>query len=66
MSGNIHYFKHLYHGENDLRQGAEVLDRRGEYSTNLFADAAIDFIRRHRDRPWFAYVPFNAIHFVHD
>ncbi len=64
-SGNIHYFKHLYHGENDLRQGTEVLDRRGTYSTDLFADAAIDFISRHKDNPWFVYLPFNAVHYVY-
>jgi arylsulfatase A-like enzyme len=64
MSGNIHYYKHLYHGQNDLRRGTEPLDRRGEYSTDLFADAAIDFMRRHRDRPWFVYLPFNAVHFI--
>lgn len=63
-SGNIHYFKHLYHGQNDLRSGTEPLDRRGEYATDLFADAAIDFIRRHRERPWFVYLPFNAAHFI--
>ena len=28
----------------------------------LFTDAACDFIRRHRGRPFLAYVPFNAAH----
>jgi arylsulfatase A-like enzyme len=65
MSGNIHYFKYLYHGQNDLRLGTEPIDRRGTYSTDLFADAAIDFIRRHKDQPWLAYVPFNATHYVY-
>lgn len=63
-SGNVHYFKHLYHGQMDLRLGTEPLDRRGEYITDVCADAAVDFIRENRDRPWFAYVPFNAVHFV--
>ena len=65
MSGNIHYYKYLYHGQNDLRLGTEPIDRRGTYSTDLFADAAIDFIRRHREQPWFVYLPFNAAHFVY-
>jgi arylsulfatase A len=64
-SGNIHYFKYLYHGENDLRLGNEPIDRRGTYSTDLFADAASDFIRRHRQQPWFVYLPFNATHYVY-
>ncbi len=65
MSGNIHYFKYLYHGQNDLREGTEPIDRRGIYSTDLFADAAIHFIRRHREQPWFVYLPFNATHYVY-
>lgn len=64
VSGNIHYYKYLYHGRNDLRQGIETIDGRGEYATDLFADAAIDFMRRHKERPFFCYVPFNAVHFV--
>jgi len=63
-SGNIHYYKHLYHGQNDMRRGTEVVDLRGQYSTDLFADAACDFIRRHARQPWFVYVPFNATHYV--
>ena len=34
------------------------------YSTDIFADAASEFIRRHADKPWFVYLPFNAAHFV--
>lgn len=64
QSGNIHYYKHLYHGRNDLRRGTEVVDLRGRYSTDLFADGAVDFIRRHAAQPWFVYLPFNAAHFI--
>lgn len=64
MSGNIHYFKHLYHGQNDMRRGIEPINLQGKYSTDLFADAAIDFIQRHKEQPWFTYVPFNAAHFI--
>jgi arylsulfatase A-like enzyme len=64
MSGNIHYFKHLYHGANDMRRGTEPIDLQGQYSTDVFADAAIDFMRRHKDRPHFIYLPFNAVHFM--
>ncbi len=63
-SGNIHYYKHLYHGQNDMRRGTDVVDLRGRYSTDLFADAACNFIRRHARRPWFVYLPFNAAHFI--
>ena len=63
-SGNIHYFKHLYHGQNDMRRGTDVVDLRGQYSTDVFADAACDFIKRHAEQPWFVYLPFNAAHFI--
>lgn len=63
-SGNIHYYKHLYHGEIDMRRGTEVVDLCGQYSTDIFADAARDFIKRHVQEPWFVYLPFNATHFI--
>lgn len=62
-SGNIGYFDHLYANEYDMFRGTEPHKVEG-YATDLFADAANDFIRRHRDRPWFVYLPFNAAHFV--
>jgi arylsulfatase A-like enzyme len=64
MSGNIHYYKYIYNGWNDLRLGTEPLDRKGVYSTDLFADAAIAFMRKHAARPFFVYLAFNAAHFV--
>lgn len=63
-SGNIGYFNYRYNGWNDLRQGTAEIHREGLYSTDLFADAAIDFMRRHRDQSWFVYLPFNAVHFI--
>lgn len=62
-SGNIGYHEYLYGGQHDLFRGTEPF-RTEAYSTDLFADAAIDFIRRHAGRPWFVYLPFNAAHFV--
>jgi arylsulfatase A-like enzyme len=63
-SGNIGYYNHIYAKQNDMRRGTEPVDLRGQYSTDLFADAAIDFIKRKKDQPWFVYLPFNAAHFV--
>lgn len=64
-SGNIDYYSHIYGGRHDLYQGTEELHRQGDYSTDLFAGAAIDFIRRKTkaDGPWLCYLPFNAPHF---
>lgn len=35
----------------------------GEYLTDIFAEEACDFLRRHRAESFFLYVPFNAPHF---
>ncbi|MBI1312468.1 sulfatase-like hydrolase/transferase [bacterium] len=61
-SGNIDYYSHIYNGKHDLFDGIKETHTEG-YSTDLFADAAIRFIRRNRERPWFCYLPFNAPHF---
>jgi arylsulfatase A-like enzyme len=61
-SGNIDYYTHIYNGHLDLYRGIEPARMEG-YSVDLFADAAIGFIGRHRARPWLCYLPFNSPHF---
>ncbi|QDT50341.1 Arylsulfatase [Symmachiella dynata] len=61
-SGNFDYYTHIYAGRNDLYRGTEPVKVKG-YSTDLFADAACDFIGRHAESPFFLYLPFNAPHF---
>jgi arylsulfatase A-like enzyme len=64
-SGNIDYYHHIYSGKHDLFKGTEEFHADGAYSTDLFADAAIDFMQRKSKAklPWFCYLPFNAPHF---
>ena len=64
-SGNINYYTHYYQSKHDLYKDTTEIFREGEYCTDLFADAAIDFITRKtgESRPWFCYLPFNAPHF---
>ncbi len=64
-SGNLDYFHHNYREKHDLYVGTKELHRDGEYITDVFADAAIDFIQRKTKvhQPWFCYLPFNAPHF---
>jgi len=64
-SGNLDYYFHNYREKHDLYRGTEELHREGEYSTNIFADAAIDFMRRKSKaaESWFCYLPFNSPHF---
>lgn len=57
-----------YHGHIDeydypdqlVHNGRPVEGRR--YVTDLFTDAAIEFIEQRDERPWFCYVPLNAPH----
>ncbi|MCA9193421.1 MAG: sulfatase-like hydrolase/transferase [Planctomycetales bacterium] len=62
-SGNINYYTHAYHDQYDMFLGTQPHHVEG-YSTDLFADATCDFIRRQSAGPWFVYLPFNAAHFV--
>jgi arylsulfatase A len=64
-SGNMDYYNHNYRTRHDLYEGTRELHREGEYATDIFADAAIDFIQRKSKTgdPWFCYLPFNAPHF---
>ncbi len=61
-SGNIDYYSHEYNGKLDMHRGTEPVRVTG-YSVDLFADAACEFIRRHKDRPLFVYLPFNSPHY---
>ena len=33
-----------------------------DYTTDAFGREAVSFIERHKDGPWFVYLPFNAVH----
>ena len=63
-SGNADHFTHVYAGQQDLHRNTETINLNGEYSTDLFANSAIDFIKRNTmiSKPWFVYLPFDAPH----
>lgn len=62
LGGNADYFTHREEG------GAEVLVHNGRkverqgYLTDLFAEAALEWLKRRRERPFLLYLPFNAPH----
>lgn len=69
-AGCIDYFSHrFYWGEpktvnyHDLWSDRNEVFEDGQYSTELFAREAVNFIRQNRDRPFFLYVPFNGVHY---
>ncbi len=59
--GWTHYFK-----QDDplqsVKRGSQPVDLKGEYLTDAFGREAVAFIDRHKDHPFFLYVPFNAPH----
>ena len=48
--------------ENLMERGFEGYQEHEGYLTNVLADEACDFIERNKDKPFFAYVSFNAVH----
>jgi arylsulfatase A-like enzyme len=48
--------------ENWIERGFENYQEHEGYLTSVLADEVCDFIERHKDKPFFAYVSFNAVH----
>jgi arylsulfatase A-like enzyme len=46
---------------NPILTGTEEVDEK-EYLTDAFAREAVAFIDRHKEEPFFLYLPFNAVH----
>ena len=46
---------------NPIQRGTTPVPRE-EYLTDAFARETVAFIERHQRVPWFAYLPFNAVH----
>src|SRR5690606_14566733 len=64
VSGTADHFSRVYAGKQDLHHITEAINRDGEYSTDIFANSAIDFIKENtsQQKPWFVYLPFDAPH----
>src|ERR1043166_7136027 len=39
---------------------------KGQYLADFLTDHAVDFIKRHRDEPFFLYLPHYAVHSPHE
>jgi arylsulfatase A-like enzyme len=46
---------------NLIYRGKQVQKLDG-FATELFTSEAIDFMKRHKDEPWFLYLAYNAVH----
>lgn len=56
LKGGCHYLVH-----KDWLDGTEYKEQKG-YSTHIITDKSVDFIRRHKDQPFFLYVSHQAVH----
>ncbi len=59
----IDYWTHERYGVHSMRRGNELsTEDKGTYATDLFRREAQQFIKKHKDKPFFCYMPFNAPH----
>lgn len=61
LTGAHSYVETLAGTDNPLYRGTTELTRE-EYLTDALGREAVDFIGRNSDRPFFLYLPFNAVH----
>ena len=47
--------------QNLIYRGREVQKLDG-FATDLFTDEAIGFMKRNKEKPWFLYLAYNAVH----
>jgi arylsulfatase A-like enzyme len=59
----IDYWIHERYGVPSMRRGNKpTIEDKGTYATDLFRREAIRFIEKHKEHPFFCYIPFNAPH----
>ncbi len=59
---HTYYPDHLWKNDRRVEIPENQAGQRRTYSHDVLADAALDFIRRHRDRPFFFYGAFTIPH----
>ncbi|MEY4033982.1 MAG: hypothetical protein RL492_1176 [Verrucomicrobiota bacterium] len=52
---------HSYFNTGGILRGAEPV-KEMDYTTDAFGREAAAFVRGHKDKPWFLYLAFNAVH----
>jgi arylsulfatase A-like enzyme len=61
MKRGAHSYFELDDPKRPIYRGLEPIEDKG-YLTDRITEEAVSFIRRHRDRPFFLYVAYNAVH----
>jgi len=58
-----YYTDYLWRGRERITIKGNKNGKRKEYTHDLFTEFALDFIRRHRNHPFFLYIPYTIPHF---
>ncbi len=61
LGGAHDYFDATGDASNQILDGNEPV-KEIDYTTEMFAKTANDFIQQNKNRPWFCYLAFNAVH----
>ncbi len=61
LGGYHDYLSAAKDPNNPLLRGTKPVDKI-DYTTDAFAREAVEFIERNADKPFFLYLPFNAVH----
>lgn len=61
LSTHMGYNEPAYDANNPLLRGGQPVTERA-YLTDAFTREAVDFVGRHKDRPFFLYLAYNAVH----
>lgn len=62
IHAHFYYPPFLWHNDRKVALPGNEGGGRTTYSHDVIAERALDFIRRHRDRPFFCYIPFTIPH----
>ena len=63
MGGNVHYFNHRETSDLHVLYRGQLPVHTQGYMTHLITDSSINFIERHKDKPFFLYVSHECPHF---
>jgi arylsulfatase A-like enzyme len=69
LAGCVDYYSHIFywgknvHPVHDLWHNEQEVWNNGRYLTEVITEKTVEYVARHRNEPFFAYVAYNAPHF---
>ncbi len=59
---NTPFFQPRNFVDSRISDGVREVTDPNFYTTDAYADRSVDWLEKHKDKPWFLYLPFNAQH----